>query len=444
MLYRKAQERIESWINHSKNALLVSGARQVGKTYLIRECLKNSGLDYIEINLIEESDLASAISNSMSVQDLVVAISSAKNHRFVKEETIIFIDEVQEIKDIVTRIKFWVDEGSFRYILSGSLLGIELRNLRSTPVGYMREIEMYPLDFEEFLIASNVVSNTIDYLKECFINEKPVMDVVHNKMMQHFKRYLIVGGMPQAVQEYANSNDISLVSDIQSSIIELYKRDFTKYEQLEKKLRLIAIYEQIPSQLLKQNRRFNYSDIKKGLRYERLEDSFLWLTYAGVSIPVYNSTEPRVALKQNTKSTLLKLYLSDVGLLTYQYGGTIRARILGDDANINLGGIYENAIAQEINSHGFPMYFYNSHRNGELDFLIEKDMSVVPIEVKSGKDYTIHSAMSKAVSNEEYQINKAYVLANSNISNKGKITYLPIYMVGFINDNEEIGVLEPI
>jgi predicted AAA+ superfamily ATPase len=270
------------------------------------------------------------------------------------------------------------------------------------------------------------------------------MESVHKAMLKHFKRYLVVGGMPDAVQEYVNTSNISTVSDIQRNIIELYKRDFTKYESIDKKLKLVEIYNQIPAQLMKQNRRFNYSDIKKGLRFERLEDSFLWLTYAGVSIPVYNTTEPRVALKQNTKSTLLKIYSSDVGLLTCQYGNSIRAKILTDDITVNLGGVYENAIAQELNTFDISLYFYNSHKNGELDFLIEQEMSVVPIEVKSGKDYTIHSAMSKAVNNPEYQIKQGYVMSNANIDIKDKITYLPVYMISFIKQEKDIGVLEDI
>ena len=200
----------------------------------------------------------------------------------------------------------------------------------------------------------------------------------------------------------------------------------------------------MPSQLMKQNRRFNYSDIQKGLRFERLEDSFLWLTSAGVAIPVYNTSEPRVALKQNTKSSLLKLYSSDVGLLTCQYGSIIRTKILTDDNSVNLGGIYENAIAQELNSRGFDMFFYNSHKHGELDFLIERDLSVVPIEVKSGKDYRVHSALNSCVSNPEYEVNEAFVLANCNIRSEDRIMYLPVYMAMFLSNTDDKLILKKI
>lgn len=444
MLIRKAEQEIRTWVNNSKTALLVTGARQVGKTWSIRKCLREEDCDYLEINLIEEPDLVPALGQCSTVDDLIIMLSTAKNYSFQKGKSVLFIDEVQECKDIVTKIKFWVDEGSFRYVLSGSLLGVELRNIRSAPVGYLSEVKMFPLDFEEFLTASGVTDETLQYLRDCFNTRKPINDLVHQKMLQHFQRFLVVGGMPAAVQEYVTSGDISKVTSIQSDIIELYKLDFTKYEQENKKLMLISVYNQVPAQLMEKNRRFNYSDIKKGLRFERLEDSFLWLSSAGVVIPVYNATEPRVSLRQNEKSTLLKLYSSDVGLLTCQYGNTIRMKILTGDTSVNLGGIYENAVAQELNTHGFPMYYYNSHKNGELDFLIEQEMSVHPIEVKSGKDYYVHSALSKVTSNSQYEIRSSYVLSNYNLSQEGKIHYLPIYLCTFIRDDTPLPVLSPI
>lgn len=444
MLKRKAEVAINNWILESKTALLVSGARQVGKTYTIRDCLSKSNCDYLEINLIEQPEMIPVLECTQSVDDLVINLSAATNHSLIKGETIIFIDEVQEVRDIVTRIKFWVDDGRFKYILSGSLLGIELQGLRSAPVGYLEEIQMFPLDFEEFIISSGVQQDVIDYLRECYEKQQVVSELIHDKMLQHFRRYLVVGGMPAAVQEYVSSGDISKVNRIQENILKLYKKDFTKYEDIDRRLMLIKIFDVIPSQLLKHNLRFNYSDIKKGLRYERMENSFIWLVSAGVAIASYNTSEPRIALSQNAKSSLLKLYSSDVGLLTSQYGNALRTRILIGDNKVNLGGVYENAVAQELNSHGFRSYFYNSHSIGELDFLIEEDASVIPIEVKSGKDYYVHSALSKVIENKEYAIKKGYVLSNYNVSTQGKIVYLPVYMSMFINDNVELPVLNPI
>ncbi|MBQ9326925.1 MAG: ATP-binding protein [Solobacterium sp.] len=444
MLERKAENRIKEWIHGSKKALLVSGARQVGKTYSIRKCLTEANCNYLEINLIEQPDLIPVFEQSMSTDDLMINLSAATNYSFVKGESILFIDEVQEVKDIVTRIKFWVDEGSFRYVLSGSLLGVELKSLRSAPVGYLEEIKMFPLDFEEFLKASSVNEDVLEHLRHCFMEKKPVGELIHNKIMKHFLRYLVVGGMPDAVREYIESGDISKVTLIQQNIKELYKLDFTKYEAEDKKLMIISIYETMPSQLLKQNRRFNYSDIRKGLRFEKLESSFLWLASAGVVITAYNTTEPRISLSQNQKSSLLKLYSSDVGLLTSGYGNALRTKILVADDKVNLGGIYENAVAQELNAHGFRIWFYNSHRNGELDFVIEQDNEIVPIEVKSGKDYYVHSAISKAADNPEYEINKAYVFTNYDIRTEGKMIYLPVYMCMFLKESTSLPVLNPI
>ena len=257
MIKRKAEEKIKDWINGSPKALLVSGARQVGKTYSIRRCLAEKKCNHLEINLIEQPELIPVFEQSMSVDDLVVNLSAATNYSFVKGESILFIDEVQVVRDIVTRIKFWVDEGSFRYILSGSLLGIELKSIRSAPVGYLEEVKMFPLDFEEFLKASSVNDDVLVHLRHCFLEKRPVGELIHDKIMKHFRRYLVVGGMPDAVREYVESGDISKVTVIQQNIKELYKLDFTKYESKDKKLMIISVYETMPSQLLKQNRRFN-------------------------------------------------------------------------------------------------------------------------------------------------------------------------------------------
>ncbi len=281
MLERKAEKYINSWIKNPKRALLVAGARQVGKTFSIRRCLRDSGSHYIEINLIENPEFKNALSEAVTIDDLKINISALKDVSFYDNKTILFIDEVQECKDIVTKIKFWVDDGRIKFILSGSLLGIELRDLRSAPVGYLDEYDMYPLDYEEFIIASGTKEEVIEYLKKCFATRKPVSETVHKKMMTHLMRYLVVGGMPAAVDEYIRTGNVGEITNIQENIIRQYKVDFTKYETEDKKLMLTAIYNQIPSQLLKQNKRFNYCDVQQKLRFEKLESSFLWLVCRG-------------------------------------------------------------------------------------------------------------------------------------------------------------------
>ncbi len=444
MLTRKIEKEITNWINNDRRALLIDGARQVGKTYSIRKCLQQSNRDFVEVNLIENNDARLALSKSDSVQDLIINLSAATGHSFIENQTIVFIDEVQEERDVVTKVKFWVDDGRFKFVLSGSLLGIELKALRSAPVGYVTEKTMYPLDFEEFITASGVTEEVIAHLKECFDNKKPLGELIHKKMMQLFNRYLVVGGMPDAVQEFVSTGNISTVGSIQRDIMQYYKRDFTKYEKDDKKLLLTSIYDLIPGQLLKQNRRFNYADIKKGLRFDKLENSFLWLYKAGVVLPSFNVTEPKIALKLNEKSSLVKLYYSDVGLLTQACDDALRKEILFGDGNANLGGIYENAVIQQMTAHGFDVYYYNSKKLGELDFVVEYGGKVVPIEVKSGKDYYVHSAISNVTYNSEFDIEEAFVFTGYDLTTDGKITYYPIYMSTFLSTHVDLPILEPI
>ncbi len=444
MLFRKVDKEITEWVRGDRRALLVDGARQVGKTYSIRKCLKDSGLDYVEVNLIEDDDARIALSKSKSVQDLIINLSAVTGHSFIENETIVFIDEVQEEKDIVSKVKFWVDDGRFKFVLSGSLLGVELHALRSAPVGYLHSITMYPLDFVEFMRASGVTEDVSAYIKECFEGKKPVGEPVHGKMMQLFNRYMVVGGMPAAVQEFVSTGNISTVGSIQRDILQFYKRDFTKYESDDRKLMLASIYDLIPGQLLKQNRRFNYADIKKGLRFERVENSFLWLYKSGVVLPSFNVTEPKVALKINEKSSLVKLYYSDVGILTCACGDALRNALLFATEGVNLGGIYENAVIQQMVAHGFNIYYYNSKKLGELDFVTEYRNKVIPIEVKSGKDYYVHSAISNVVNNSEFDIDEAYVFTGYDVKVDGRITYYPIYMAGLMTAYIDFPTLEPI
>ena len=325
-LKRKSEKLIREWLKNSpKKALLVKGARQVGKTHAIRRVLTAEHADFFEINLIETPAAVDVLAAAQTVDDLVLGFSALSTQKLEKGKTIIFIDEVQKYKEMITKIKFLVEEGSFRYVLSGSLLGVELTNLDSAPVGYMTTVEMFPLDFEEFLQITNIDDNIISSLRTSFENRMPVMDAVNQKMLDLFMRYLIVGGM-----------------------------------------------------------------------------------------------------------------------LTSEYGMNTKSMLLTKNQNLNAGRIYENAIAQELYSKGFQLYYYNSNRLGELDFVIEYNNRALPIEVKSGKDYTIHSAMNNCLANSEYQMQEGFVFANCNVSRKGKVTYLPIYMVMFLQQDSEQIVLDKI
>ncbi len=446
MLSRKREKEIVKWIKESKKALLVYGARQVGKTFLIRECLKQSKSSFIEFNLIKQPEIVRLLEDVTTVEELITRLSLFTDKKFIKGQTIIFLDEIQEYKEIVTKIKFFVDEGSFRYILSGSLLGVELRNLKSAPVGYVHSITMYPLDFEEFLQIFNVQASVVDMLRSCYEKKTLVNEVVNKKMLDFFNLYLLVGGMPSAVMKYVETNNLEDVYAEHTAIVEQYKQDFTRYEEDNKKLYLTQVYDLIPAELSEKNKRFNFADIQKGLKFERAENNFIWLQKAGVALPVFNATEPKIPLLLNKKSNLFKMFLSDVGMLTSLYGRSTKIKILSGEKDINNGALYENVVAQELYAHGFNPYYFNSKKQGELDFVIEKHGDILPIEVKSGKNYATHSALDNVMKNTEYNIKTAYVFANCNVAVEDKVIYYPIYFCMFLQADDlvlpEIPLLE--
>ena len=434
-LRRKIEEEIRNWYCKEHKALLIKGARQVGKTYVIRKTLKELGANVVEFNLIDKPEVISILANSRTLDELILGLSTQTTLPLIKGNTVLFFDEIQRYKEMVTRIKFLVEDGTFRYVMSGSLLGVEITNLESAPVGYLSSRVMYPLDFEEFLQVANVNEDILDHLRTSFAERTQLNEAVHEKLLSLYGQYLVVGGMPEAVCRFAETHNLNEVTAIHEDIIDQYKLDFTQYEAEDKRLILTEIYDIAPSELLKQNRRFIISDLKKGLHFERVSSSFLWLKNAGVVHSVYNATEPRIPLKLNEKQSLFKLYLSDVGLLTTLYGMNTKAMILSKNPALNGGGLYENEVVCELISKGYRVYYYNSNRLGELDFVIEYKGHVLPIEVKSGKDYELHSALNNVLKNSEFEIEEAFVFANCNIKTEGKITYLPIYMASFIDAN---------
>lgn len=436
MLKRKIEKKIYDWIRNDERALLLYGVRQAGKTYIIRHCLESEGCSYVEFNLIREPDIVAILKSATDVDDLILKLSLYSDKKITPGETILFFDEIQKYKEIVTKIKFLVEDKRYRYILSGSLLGVEIVNLKSAPVGYLKSLQMYPLDFEEFLQLFEISSAAFEALKKAYRYKEAVDEIIHKKMLQLFHLYLIIGGMPAAVEKYRQTENIDAVMDEHEAILQQYKLDFTQYEAENKKLLLTNIYELIPAELNEQNKRFKITDIEKNLRFEKMNDSFTWLWKAGVALPVFNVTEPKIPLLLNQKSTLFKLFLSDVGMLTTLYGKALKLKIVNQEKDINKGAVYENIAAQELTAHGYNCYYYNNKKFGELDFVIEHDGEVLPIEVKSGKDYKKHSALAQIMQNENYQLNEAVVFSNSNVERNGKIIYLPIYMLMFLEETE--------
>lgn len=432
MLYRKIYNEIVAFYkNNKKEALLLTGARQVGKSFVIREFGKKYFDNFVEINFLENSDAVAIFLNVHNAQDTLLRLSALINKPMPKGKTLIFLDEVQRVPDVLTVIKFLVEEGSYRYVLSGSLLGVELRNIRSLPVGFLTIKEMYPLDLEEFFIACGVQPRIFNVLADSFENLKPIDLVVHQKLMQLFRLYMVVGGMPAAVQTYTDTNNMRDVLNVQKSILQMYRADISQYD-IDNKLYIEDIFDLIPAELNAHNKRFVLKKLNENLKFNRYEDSFIWLREAGVALPVYNVEVPVAPLELAKQRNLFKLFSNDVGLLASQYADGIQLRILNEDDDINFGAIYENVVAQEFKSHGFKLYYFNSKKQGEVDFVFSIDGDIVPVEVKSGKAYARHNALKNVMENDVYNIKRAYVLCNNNLRLNGKIVYLPIYMAMFI------------
>lgn len=451
MLARKIDAAIDTFYDNTKMALMLTGARQVGKTNAFRRLARRRFECYVEINFIETPAAKQIFLGSQNAKEILLRLSAFTDRPLLPGKTLILFDEVQKCPECVTQIKFLVDEGSYRYGLTGSLLGVELEDLQekaqvkdqdagaSEPVGYMDIKTMYPLDFEEFAMAVGVAPNLIDHIRDCFDNTKPVDPVVHEQMVKVFRLYLIVGGLPVPVWAYVQTNNIQNVALQQLAIINLYKKDISQYDK-DKKLLLDEIFGLIPSELNAKNKRFILKELNRNLKFQRFQNSFLWMKKAGVAIPVYNVEEPRIPLTLNEHRNLFKLFHNDVGLLAYQYANGIQLRILSGEVDINFGAIYENVVAQELLSQGFgQLYYFNSKKRGEVDFVIEAgDGTVLPIEVKSGKDYERHNALANILDTEEYNLNKAIILCNENVSVQEKKVYLPIYMATFIRKKQEI------
>lgn len=440
MLTRTVDRILIDHFKISKTALLIEGARQIGKTFSIRQFGKKFKT-YIEINFIEQPEAISLFKDLSNTKDLLARLSLFTKQKLIKRDTLIFFDEVQICPEVITYIKFLVDEGSYNYILSGSLLGIEINDLRSVPVGYLTIKRMFPLTFREFALNLGLNSSILENLETSFKEKKPVDDFIHKKMMELFRVYLVVGGMPATVNRYIETNNLNEVIDIQNQIVNLYKKDITQYDK-NNKLAIAQIFELIAPQLNSQNKRFIIKDIKSGVKFDRYENSFLWLKDSGFALPVYNVETPKIPLKLSKSRSLFKLFMSDVGLLASEYSQGIQLKIISGDDKLNYGAIFENYIAQELTACEHDLYYYNNKKRGELDFLIEYDGEVLPIEVKSGKDYKVHRALSNIMDCGEFNLNRALIFNNSNLKVEGKLTYAPIYMAMFlkqeINDEDSI------
>ena len=444
MLYRKIEALIEEHLkSDSQKVLLIDGARQVGKTFIVRHVGKKLFENFIEINMIEDLLGDRLFANTKTVEDFYLQLSMLEGGKMKdKESTLVFIDEIQAYPHLLTLLKFLSQDNKFTYIASGSLLGVTLSQTTSIPMGSIRKVRMFPLDFEEFLYANGMNEIVISAMQKKFERLEALEEPMHDKMMDLFRKFLLVGGLPDAVNSYLEEKNIQSVREIQNEIHDYYAADASKYDQ-EKKLNIRKVYDLIPSNMENKKKRVVAQNIenKKGKAFRDYVDEFEYLISAGIALNVQAISAPVFPLIESTGKNLLKLYLNDVGILTgILYRNNIRA-VLDDEKSINLGSVYETVVASELIAHGHKLFYYDNRSKGEVDYLIDDydSLSAVPIEVKSGKDYTVHSALDRFISNEDYNIKRAYVLSNEReVFAEEGIIYIPIYYIMFFRNTSNV------
>jgi predicted AAA+ superfamily ATPase len=440
MLYRKITSYIEDYLKSDTDKILIlEGARQIGKSFSIREAGTRLYPNYVEINFVEDDEGDQLFKNIHKKEDFYLTLSMVAGDRLSgRDDTLVFLDEIQHYPQYLTMLKFLREDGRYRYIASGSLLGITLQDTTSIPVGSIIRKEMFQLDFEEFLIANGFGTEAIAMLRHSYENRQNLTEEHHNRVLDLFRRYLLVGGMPDAVNAYLDTHNIVRVRDVQDNIRSMYADDASKYEkEHSKKLLIRRIYEMVPSQMENKKKRIVAQEIrgKEGDRFAQYQEEFEYLVSSGISLAVHAISNPHFPLSESLQKNLLKLYLNDVGMLSGMlYHNNIRP-ILDDVRSINLGSVYESVVAQELRAHGHKLFYYDNRKQGEVDYLVDDytAMSAHPIEVKSGKDYTVHSALNNLLKNPDYNIQAATVISNEReIRQDGKITYMPVYLVMFM------------
>lgn len=440
MLERKFTQFLEHFLMEEPNKiLLVNGARQIGKSYLIRYVGQKLFSHFVEINLREDMEGDQVFADVHTNNDLYMRLSNYYSKPLGnKSNTLVFLDEIQSYPHLMTMLKFLNQESRYRFIASGSQLGIALSETPSVPLGSVTIEQMYPLDFEEFLWATGIGKEWIDNIREHFIHEQALDESTHNILLKRFQYYLLVGGLPEAINNYLADRNMVRVRQTHRDIHNLYRIDASQYDE-EHKLKIRKIYDLIPSNLENKKKRIVYKNIedKKGKTFSDYADEFEYLTNSGVALEVSDISNPRFPLAESDQKKLVKLYLNDVGLLTnLLYELNVNA-VLQDIKSINLGTVYESVVAQELVAHGFKLHYYDNKKKGEVDFLVDDhdNLTVLPLEIKSGKNYTEHSALTNFLETADYGINRAVVFSNEReIFKKKGVTYLPIYYCMFLNN----------
>ena len=434
MLRRKVIERLVEWKNGTnKVALLIKGARQVGKTTSVREFGKNNYESFIEINF-EQTPLARrAFDENLDARTVILNLSAMGYGPFIEGKTLVFFDEIQSCPNARTAIKFLVEDGRFDYIESGSLLGINYKDVSSFPVGFEEQLEMFPLDFEEFLWARGISQDVIDTARDSYNGTYPVPDFIHEQLMRLYREYIIAGGMPAAVNAFLTDDDFSQTLRVQNIILGNYRDDIAKYADKEKD-KAKAVFDAIPEQLSQKNKRFILASLEKGADNRKYSQATMWLADAGIAYHCFNITALELPLSFSEKRNLYKLYMLDTGLLCAMAMDGIQNAVLSGDIRINEGAVAENAVAAELVRRGIPLYYYDKKSRIELDFVFNDGGRLSVIEVKSGSTYRRHAALDMAFRDNPGRINRRIVLCRGNVEVNGDgVVYLPIYMGMFFD-----------
>ena len=440
MLERKFTSFLKAFlVEESDKILLVNGARQIGKSYLIRYVGQKLFKHFVEINLKEDKEGDQVFADVHTTNDLYMRLSNFYSEPLGdKTDTLIFLDEIQSYPHLMTMLKFLNQESRYRFIASGSQLGVALSETPSVPLGSVTIAQMYPLDFEEFLWTTGIDKEWIENIRQCFLAQKSLDESTHHILLKRFQYYLLVGGLPEAINNYLVDRNMVRVRQTHRDIHNLYRIDASQYDE-DHKLKIRKIYDLIPSNLENKKKRIVYKHIegKTGKTFADYADEFEYLTNSGVALDVSAISNPRFPLAESDQKKLVKLYLNDVGLLTnILYGLNVNA-VLQDVKSINLGTVYESVVAQELAAHGFKLHYYDNKKKGEVDFLVDDydGLTVLPLEIKSGKDYTEHSALTNFLETPDYGISRAIVFSNEReiITKKG-VTYLPIYYCMFLQN----------
>lgn len=438
MLYRKISTIINDYFdNNDEKILCIDGARQVGKSFIIRELGKKRYSNYIELNMADDFNGDKLYEKVGTIKDFYIQVSLTHGDKLDSlDNTLIFIDEIQIYPHLLTLLKPLRRDNKYKYICSGSELGLALSDTTLIPMGSIKEIKMYPLDFEEFLLANNVGRDVISLMKDSYKDKKSLNESLHKEILKYFKYYLFIGGLPDAVNTFKETNNIYKVRKIHEATYNYYKSDVSKYDK-NNKLKIKALYDFIPSNIENKVKRVVFKEIEDldDVRYSKYVDAFDYLLSSRIVLDSRAISDLKFPLLQSTNKNLIKLYLNDVGLFTNILYKTNLNAVLDDQSGINLGAVYETVVAQELIAHNHKLYYYDRKKVGGVDFLIDDydSLSVVPLEIKSGKDINNFRALPKLIEQNKKLIKEGYVFSNNReVKTKDNITYLPIYFISFL------------